>query len=577
MFKNKNWARLLTVPLIASVLITGCATKETNSTNSDHKKGTNKEAVNDNTNKPATWIADRKIKGLIFMGADDYTEEMNPEVLKQIKEKTGIDYQINIMPANRSLDGLIAGLASGDLPDFIGFYLNHSGRPEMPVVLKAAREGMFTDLTPFMKDTKVYSKYLEDGYLPLDTKNGVMFRPEFNGSTYFMHMNISRETGYETRKMLGGPFIRKDIAEALNIDPRTITTSEKLYELAQKIKAGNFKDNNGKDITSVIGPRYWGGTEVKALYSDLTVNVNQTFVRNKDGKIVHESQTDYPMKRVEFVQKLLKEKLMNPEFYTMEETRATEGIMNGSFAIVADMHNYLEFNKDMHYLPIGPLNEADKPYQMKLSYKTAGGAWAIPSSTKNPEDIVKFADFLASREGKLLWQYGIEGRDYTLDAKGNPIVKKEVFDLKDKDSKAAKALGFAGVGNYWGEILGNTDIDRMVDFGETEYGNAAKPDINEGPLKIAEYWGWDKKRENAIISDTYAPTAFLGEFEKETELKAALDNYDESLKRAYYAKSQDQVTKIFDAAFEQLKAAGLDDYLALLEKKDSDPNTKVDL
>ncbi|OME87981.1 ABC transporter [Paenibacillus sp. FSL A5-0031] len=573
MFKNKNWARLLTVPIIASLLITGCAAKETNSTNSGNKQ----EGVKDNKDKPATWIADRKIKGLIFMGADDYTEEMNPEVLKQIKEKTGIDYQINIMPANRSLDGLIAGLASGDLPDFIGFYLNHSGRPEMPVVLKAAREGMFTDLTPFMKDTKVYSKYLEDGYLPLDTKNGVMFRPEFNGSAYFMHMNISRETGYETRKMLGGPFIRKDIAEALNIDPKTITTSEKLYEAAQKIKAGNFKDNNGKDIASVIGPRYWGGTEVKALYSDLTVNVNQTFVRNKEGKIVHESQTEYPLKRVAFVQKLLKEKLMNPEFYTMEENRATEGILNGSFAIIADMHNYLEFNKDMHYLPIGPLNEADKPYQMKLSYKTAGGAWAIPSSTKNPEDIVKFADFLASREGKLLWQYGIEGRDYTLDDKGNPIVKNEVLELKDKDSKAAKALGFAGVGNYWGEILGNTDVDRIADFGETEYGNAAKPNINEGPLKIAEYWEWDKKRANAIISDTYAPTAFLGEFAKETELKAALDNYDESLKRAYYAKSQDQVTKILESASEQLKAAGLDDYLALLEKKDSDPNTKVEL
>lgn len=127
MFKNKNWARLLTVPIIASLLITGCAAKETNSTNSGNKQ----EGIKDNKDKPATWIADRKIKGLIFMGADDYTEEMNPEVLKQIKEKTGIDYQINIMPANRSLDGLIAGLASGDLPDFIGFYLNHSGRPEM--------------------------------------------------------------------------------------------------------------------------------------------------------------------------------------------------------------------------------------------------------------------------------------------------------------------------------------------------------------------------------------------------------------------------------------------------------------
>lgn len=97
------------------------------------------------------------------------------------------------------LEGLTAGLATGDLPDVIVSYLNHSGRPEMPVLLKAAREGMFTDLTPYLKDTKIYSKYFEDGYLPVDTKNGVMFRPEFNGSAYFVHMRINREGGQETR------------------------------------------------------------------------------------------------------------------------------------------------------------------------------------------------------------------------------------------------------------------------------------------------------------------------------------------------------------------------------------------
>ena len=57
---------------------------------------------------------------------------------------------------------------------------------------------------------------------------------------------------------------------------------------------------------------------------------------------------------------------------------------------------------------------------METGYKGGNGGWSIPTTTKNPEDIVKLADFLASREGKLLAQYGIEGRDYTLDAKGNP-------------------------------------------------------------------------------------------------------------------------------------------------------------
>ena len=53
-----------------------------------------------------------------------------------------------------STEALAAGLASGDLPDFVAFYLNNSGRPEMHLLLKAANEGMFHDLTPLMEGYK---------------------------------------------------------------------------------------------------------------------------------------------------------------------------------------------------------------------------------------------------------------------------------------------------------------------------------------------------------------------------------------------------------------------------------------
>ena len=78
------------------------------------------------------------------------------------------------------------------------------------------------------------------------------------------------------------------------------------------------------------------------------------------------------------------------------------------------------------------------PYQ--VPYKGGYAGWSIPSTTKNPGDIVKLADFLASREGKLLANYGIEGRDYTLDDKGNPLVKESVLDLKEKYLQHLKHL-----------------------------------------------------------------------------------------------------------------------------------------
>lgn len=574
--------KLFAIPVLVTMLIAGCS-------NNNGNNGADKDAANGNAaaanaaaanapeGKPATWIADRKIKGLVFMGTDDYTEEMNPEIKAKIKALTGIDFEIEIMKAEHSIDGLIAGLAANDLPDFVAFYLNNSGRPEMPVVLKAAREGMFTDLAPFFKDSKVYSKYLQDDYLPIDTKFGVMFRPEFQGAAYFAHMNIQRTGGQVTWKGVGGPYIRKDIVDALGIDPRTITSTDQLYELAKKIKAGNFKDNNGSPVMP-IGPSYWGGKEVGALFNDLEWGADdQRIKQTKDGKVLHEAQTDYALKKVEYVQKLLNEKLIHPEFFTMDESRSTEGALNGSWAIIADTHSYQDYNQDMHYVPLGPINQVDGPYQMQISYKSGYSAWAIPTTTKKPEEIVKFADFLASREGKLLWKYGLEGRDYTLDDKGNPIVKQEVVDLKAKDPNEAKKLGFGGVGNNWGDILGSTDNDNKADFGEDNYGDNANSGLFPAVEKIATYWDFDKKVKEGVVSDAYTPTSFIGEFDRGTDLKAAFDNYNDSLIQAYYAKSSDAAKKILANALKQMEAAGLADYLKLLEEKNADPKTKVKL
>ena len=40
------------------------------------------------------------------------------------------------------------------------YYLDNSGRPEMKVLNKAAKQGQLTDLKPLLKDTNVYKKYL---------------------------------------------------------------------------------------------------------------------------------------------------------------------------------------------------------------------------------------------------------------------------------------------------------------------------------------------------------------------------------------------------------------------------------
>lgn len=516
-----------------------------------------------------SFIADREITGLIFESAGDASIDMNPEIQAYIKEKTGITLTLQTVTTEDSQAALAAGLAAGDLPDFIAFYLNNSGRPEMSLLLKAANEGMFTDLKPLMENTKVYSKYLEDDYLPADTRDNIMFRPEWDGASYLIHMAINRNPGDVGTPTVGGLYIKKSIVDDMGIDPSSIDTSEKLKKLAEDIKAKGYKDDNGKDIT-VIGPTAWGGSDRDWLYNDLvwTGVSGEKFNVDENGKLLHESQTDFPMKRVEFVQQLMAEELMTPEFFTMEETRAKEGIVNGSFAIVADMHNYLPENKDMTYIPLGPIQRVDGTNDMVISYKSGYAGWAIPSTTEKPEEVMQFADWLASREGKLLYFYGLEGRDYDLDADGNPIVKQEVFDLMLENPEEAKKLGFRGVRSFWGEHLGWTDLANVEDFGEQTWGDKLRGEDNSAAQEILKLYNYDEKKENARIIDGMTVQSFLYEFEGEDGgLTTALDRYNEDLLRMYYASSIEEAQQIFEETKQNLLDNKLEDFIKFVEEK----------
>ncbi|MFE6169471.1 extracellular solute-binding protein [Viridibacillus arvi] len=529
-----------------------------------------------NTEKPAdapdTWIADRTITGLVFQSANDASVELNPEIQAYIKEKTGITLKLQGITSKDSQEALAAGLAAGDLPDFISYYLDNSGRPEMSMLLKASKEGMFTDLAPYLKDTKTYSKYFEKGYLPEDTAKNIMFRNDWDGASYLVHMSINRNVGDIGRKTVGGVYIKKAIVDALGIDPNEITTSEKLYDLALKIKNGKFVDDNGKPVT-VIGPTVWGGMDRDSLYNDLvwTGTTGEKFMTDKSGKVLHETQTNYGIERVKYVQKLMQEGLMTKEFYTMEETRAKEGVVNGSFAMVSNMHNFITENNDLTYIPLGPIKRVDGTNDMVISYKSGYAGWAIPSTTEMPEHIVKFADWLASEEGKLLYFYGLEGRDYELDEKGKPVVKKELLTLLKENPEEAKKLGFRGVGSYWGEHLGYTDMDNVADFGELTWGESVAKEDDTAAQQIAKIYDFDKHLKEARIIDGLSVQSFLYEFEGDKgELTTAIDRYKDDVLRAYYAKDLTEAEAILAESKKNLESKGLSNFTKFIEDKIAD-------
>lgn len=64
-------------------------------------------------------------------------------------------------------------------------------------------------------------------------------------------MGINRHAGQEERRTVGGPYVRRNIMEKLNIKPSSIHTSKDVERLAEKMKEHHFKDDNGKEITPI--------------------------------------------------------------------------------------------------------------------------------------------------------------------------------------------------------------------------------------------------------------------------------------------------------------------------------------
>lgn len=564
-FKSVMATTMATTMLLGS--LTGCA-----------EKGSSVgSAAVDAADRPDTWIADRTITVQAYVDDIGYSlpEDMSETpVMKEIKRLTGIDVEIQYTPGDSDSAVLASHLASGSIPDVVVTYLNDSSRPEFSLLLKGAKEGLFADVSSYMKDSEVYSKYCEEGYLPNDAYKNITFRDDLDGA-YIMQLSIpavDRSLEFNPQEeYVGGMYIQKSITDQLGVDPTQIRTQDQFYNLLVDIKNGGFTDKNGNSVYP-LGPKYWGGSKDSLDYivRGYDWGVSDGYNIDKDGTIKHEVETDYVYKKIDFVRKLLAEDLMNPEFFTMDSTRAAEVSEIGNSAIMADVHNYQEIVYSTgEWVPLGPLDDYTGDNARAVRGKGGYGAWAISAEAENPEEIFAFFDFLSTKQGKLLGNYGVEGEHYDM-VDGKPVLKEEVLThLNNSDSEwlinnVGASFGGSGV-VFWEYVM--TDIDWLAEFGESRPGAGSGTGF-EGAIKIATDYPYKKKLVPGLKATAYLSADSLAD----VKAQMSLIDYKEMLVQAMYAVSDKEVEAIVEGFRKQIQQAGLDEfksYLAEVYKEDS--------
>jgi len=157
----------------------------------------------------------------------------------------------------------------------------------------------------------------------------------------------------------------------------------------------------------------------------IELNGNNDYWMIKDGEVAFAPILPEAKEFLGTMAKWYKEGLIDSEFITREDTNNYHILNNKAGATcywtgyIAGQNTNAEVLKNdpnTNWQVIQPpvLKAGDAPRTYSQQSSIVGFSWAISSSAKNAEDIIKMFDYVYSDEGSLLFNFGIEGDSYEM-------------------------------------------------------------------------------------------------------------------------------------------------------------------
>ncbi|MBR1440221.1 MAG: ABC transporter substrate-binding protein, partial [Lachnospiraceae bacterium] len=233
-------------------------------------------------------------------------------------------------------------------------------------------------------------------------------------------------------------------------------------------------------------------------------------------------------------------------------------------AIIADCHNYEDIIYETgDWIPLGPLDDVTGSQDKVVSGKGGYGCWAISSEAEHPEEIFKLFDYLATEEGQLLCQYGVEGLSYNM-VDGKPVLTEEVqehLNAGDTDWLINNVgAGFGGKAVVFFDFI-LTDLDNEARFGEALPGASAAPSF-ENAVAIGKEYPVTYRLVKGLNATAYMSTEAMAEIK---DGLSSLD-YNDTLEQAMLADTDEEAKKILDDFKDRMQAAGVAEFEDLLQR-----------
>lgn len=403
--KSMKWSgKMVMITFLASsLLLSACSSSSKPSSESQGAKSTGAEATEAPT--PIT------IQTLNY--ATEFIDNTNV-LWKELEKRTNTKLNITWLTPSTIDEKVNVMLASGDLPEVT--FVETMQNPQLQKMLK---QGVFWDLTPFIKDYPNLSREdLKESWAVTATngKNYAIPRyyPSYGGGAF--------------------PMIRKDWLDALKLPAPTT-----LDEFYNTLVAFKEKDPNGNGQADEIpyttypdslGFIYNIFNEVQGswkLQSDNTLTPIITSNESKDAML--------------WIKKLYDAGLFPKDFAIMKFSQVMDTMIGGKAGVVnASMNHAWVTGKPVRdvvptadLMPLTYLADANG-VKFTLSGSPYYGVYLIPKkvSEEKVKKILKFFDYGYGKEGNELVYYGIEGVDYTVkDGKKIATPQAEIDKIGD--------------------------------------------------------------------------------------------------------------------------------------------------
>jgi putative aldouronate transport system substrate-binding protein len=367
-------------------------------------------------------------------------------------------------------------------------------------------------------------------------------------------------------------FIREDFLKQLNMEyPKT---PEELYTYLKRCK-DEIKTVNGKDIIPLTFDENLGNMEsflsnmFASLYTippRLTSNNGLTYDEHTN-KVYNYGYTDSAelMAMAKYINKLYREGLLDPEILTQKRAQYEEKISQGRVAFfggeIWDMNTLsniaIETVPDLMYVvPPKPIAEAGTPKYPTDKWTNFVGSYSglIISKELDEETVRHFLallDYIATRDGQILVNWGIEGVTFDYDSNG----KAAYTDDFKNNTNQLNWVDAAAYGVYYWQQLA-LDMTKLIDI------NYSNETLNRPDNKKS--WENQELQRSLYDSKMDPPKGYyLVPGETETKMKPALDQAKlEMWAKVIAAKSDTEVEQIVHTWAQTAKDMGIDDIIA---------------